>query len=130
MWVFKSVYQGMVIMVLSFAMFENSYFLIVTITFSTLVFAEILNVYGQLNKFTPITFLFTIGTLVFYFLSVEMLSEYLSVQSIDVNFAINIVIIGLICWLPFWAIKKYQMITDPDDYQSIMKLVKKQEKDK
>lgn len=33
-------------MALSFAMFENSYFLIVTITFSTLVFTEILNVYA------------------------------------------------------------------------------------
>lgn len=69
-----------------------------------------------MNKYTLITFVFTIGTLAFYVLSVEMLSEEFSVQSISLSNAINIVIIALFCWLPFWGIKKYQTMTDPDDY--------------
>jgi phospholipid-translocating ATPase len=67
-------------MVLTFSLFENSYFHIVTITFSTLVFAEILNVYSELNRITVLTVVFTIGTMVFYVLSVEFMSEELDVK--------------------------------------------------
>ena len=112
-------------MVLTFSLFDNSYFHIVTITSSTLVVAEILNVYSELNRITVVTVLFTLGTLVFYWIAVYFVSDILDVKTIDVNFGIHIVIIALVCWLPFWALKKYSMITNPDDYQQIMKLVRK-----
>ncbi|KAL4446594.1 hypothetical protein ABPG74_005532 [Tetrahymena malaccensis] len=127
MWTFKSIYQGMIIMALAFTLFDNSYFHIVTITFSTLVLCEILNVHSELNRITWMTVLFTFGTIAFYVLSVYFINEYLDMKAINIDFAINIVIISAICWLPFWAVKKYYSMVQPDDYQTIMKLVRKQE---
>lgn len=94
-------------MALAFTLFDNSYFHIVTITFSTLVLCEILNVHSELNRITWMTVLFTIGTIAFYVLSVYFINEYLDMKAINIDFAINIVIISAICWLPFWAVKKY-----------------------
>ena len=103
-------------MILSFSLFDNSYFHIVTITFSTLVLAEILNVYSELNRITIKTVVFTLATIGFYVLSIYFMSDILDMRVIDVNFSINIVIIALVCWIPFWAIKKYYRMTQPDDY--------------
>ena len=44
-WCFKSIYQGSIIMILTVVLFDNQWLNIVSITFTSLVFAEILNVY-------------------------------------------------------------------------------------
>ena len=116
-WVFKSIFQGLIIMVLTFSLFDNNYYDIITVSFSALVVAEILNVYSELNRITIVTVLFTLGTLIFYWVSVYFISDWLDAKTIDVNYGIYIVIIAVVCWLPFWGLKKYSMITNPDDYQ-------------
>ena len=45
MWCFKSIYQGAVIMIGTVTLFDDEYLNIVSITFTSLVFIEILNVY-------------------------------------------------------------------------------------
>lgn len=111
-------------MVLTFSLFSNSYFHIVTITFSTLILTEILNVYSELNRITFATVAFTIGTLIIYIASTFLLSELLDVKAIDMTFGMNIVFIAFICWLPFFAINRYLAYKEPDDYQQIMELVR------
>jgi phospholipid-translocating ATPase len=44
-WCFKSIYQGAVIMIGTVVLFEDSYLNVVSITFTALVFIEMLNVY-------------------------------------------------------------------------------------
>ena len=48
MWM--SVYQGSVIILFAILFFNDSYVNIVTITFTSLVFIELLNVYTQINN--------------------------------------------------------------------------------
>jgi phospholipid-translocating ATPase len=49
-WVWKSIFQGSVIIMLSILLFNDSYANIVTITFSSLIVIELLNVYTQINN--------------------------------------------------------------------------------
>ena len=48
-WVFKSIYQGFVIMIATVMFFENNYLNIVSITFTVLVFIEVINVYTEVR---------------------------------------------------------------------------------
>lgn len=50
-WVLKSVYQGSVIMIATVALFENNYLNIISITFTVLIFIEIINVYSEVSSF-------------------------------------------------------------------------------
>jgi len=60
-WCFKSIYQGAVIMIGTVTLFDDEYLNIVSITFTSLVFIEILNVYLEvkfLNYFSIYNFHF------------------------------------------------------------------------
>jgi phospholipid-translocating ATPase len=48
-WCFKSIYQGAVIMIGTVSLFDEEYLNIVSITFTSLVFIELLNVYLEVN---------------------------------------------------------------------------------
>ena len=48
-WVFKSVYQGAVIMIATVSFFESNYLNIISITFTVLIFIEIINVYSEVS---------------------------------------------------------------------------------
>ena len=48
-WVFKSVFQGSIIMIGTVVMFENNYLNIVSITFTVLIFIEVINVYSEVG---------------------------------------------------------------------------------
>ena len=50
-WLFKSVYQGAVIMIATVLFFENNYLNIISITFTVLIFIEIINVYSEVSLF-------------------------------------------------------------------------------
>ena len=50
-WIWKSVYQGSVIILFAIVFFNDSYVNIVTITFTALIIIELLNVYTQINNF-------------------------------------------------------------------------------
>lgn len=49
-WCFKSIYQGAVIMIGTVILFEDSYLKVVSITFTSLFFIELLNVYLEVNS--------------------------------------------------------------------------------
>ncbi len=46
-WFWKSLFQASIIMICAVLFFDNNYLNIVTITFTTLIFAELLNVYTE-----------------------------------------------------------------------------------
>ena len=49
-WIWLSVYQGSTIILFSILFFNDSYVNIVTITFTSLILIELLNVYTQIHK--------------------------------------------------------------------------------
>ena len=104
-WSFKSIFQAAVIMIGAVLLFENVYTNIVSITFTALFFAEMLNVYLELNKFhyfMLISFVVTVGIFVF---SVIVFQNYLSVTYIFAWACLwRILILTFISWFPFWII--------------------------
>lgn len=50
-WIMKSIYQGSVIMISTVIFFEDEYLNVVSITFTVLIFIEIINVYSEVSYF-------------------------------------------------------------------------------
>lgn len=51
-WIFKSVFQGAVIILLSFTLFNVDYNQLVMITFTSLIFIEYLNIYSSVRSWS------------------------------------------------------------------------------
>ncbi len=75
-WVWQSVYQGGVIMLLAIFLFESSLVNIVAITFTALILAELLNVAFEIHTWNRYIVLSEILTFLLYFASMLILTSY------------------------------------------------------
>jgi len=119
-WLWKSLFQAAVIMIMGVYVFEDSFLTIVTITFTALILSEILNVYTELNKLHPVMIASLIGTVILYFLSIILFRNYISVEAINGKFMVNIILIVSVSWAPLHIIKAVLNCYDPSDYQKVM----------
>ncbi len=78
-WVFLSVYQGGVIMLLSLFLFDNNLINIVSITFTALILTELLNVAFEVHRWNKWMALSEAATLLIYFLSMVILKMYFGI---------------------------------------------------
>jgi phospholipid-translocating ATPase len=99
-WLWKSVYQGAAIMLLSFLLFSASFVQVVTITFSALIVLEILNVFTILTRVRLVHAISLGLTLVVYFLSIHFMRETINVGILDFAFAQKMLLIVAVAWLP------------------------------
>ncbi len=101
-WTWKSIFQATIIMIGSIYLFTDNIFLkIVTITFTELIFAEVLNVYLVIKHFSCPIICSLIGTCFIYLFSLITLKNLLNIYSIfEFQTIKNILIIALISWLP------------------------------
>ena len=101
-WTWKSIFQATIIMIGSIYLFTDNIFLkIVTITFSELIFAEVLNVYLVIKHFNFIIVCSLFGTCVIYLISLITLKNLLNIYSIfEFQTLKNIGIISFISWFP------------------------------
>lgn len=128
MWVWKSVYQGGSIMILSFVLFRASFLQIVTITFSALIILEILNVVTILTKLKLVHVLALSLTLLVYFLSIYFLRDIIDVGIINLTFFEKTGFIVVVAWVPMhfghlirkriWPEEHEKLLTDKDDLAS------------
>lgn len=98
MWM--SIYQGSVIILATVLFFNDSYSNIVTITFTSLIFIELLNVYTQINKYSFQMMLMQVATGVTYFMSIVLLQEYFDTSYINSIFITKVALVTLVTWLP------------------------------
>ena len=107
-WVLKSIYQAMVIMFGAVYLFDESLFLIiVTVTFTALIFLEILNVYTEIYKFHKFMIISLLGTAICYLLSVFLLQNLLNVYSIfSFDFIWKILTLSIVSWSPFYIVNR------------------------
>ena len=113
-WTWKSIVQAAIIMFVAIEYFDNSFVNIVTITFSTLIFIEILNVFSVVTKIVWQMVVVTLVTLVFYFLSIILLQDYVQVSAIDGPFMLRVVLLTIATWLPLHILKKIIEHIDPN----------------
>ncbi|CAD8114795.1 unnamed protein product [Paramecium sonneborni] len=124
LWLFKSIYQAAVIMVYSFAVFQNTFLDLVTVTFSSLIVAELLNVFTEVNNFRLVMFLAELFTLGIYAGSIFFLQSYINLAEIDQKFIINVLILVLISWLPLHIVKLILRKWDPSESDKIMQKIR------
>jgi phospholipid-translocating ATPase len=88
-WVFKSVYQGGVIMVLAIMLFESKFLNIVAISFTSLILSELFNVAIEIQKWHPLIIASEVLSVAIYFASMFLLSTY---------FDTTFVLTASFCW--------------------------------
>ena len=120
-WVFKAVSQASIIMFGSLLMFKDNLFLkIVTVSFTALVYLEILNVYMEINRLHWFMIFSLLSTVAVYTLTLQFLSEYL-----DIYFVIQrdifwkILVISIAAWLPFYITNKIKKCLFPEVNEKI-----------
>ena len=80
--------------------FNDSYVNIVTITFTTLILIELLNVYTQIHNMNMQMALVMIATLVTYFMSIILLKSYFETSYMDKVFFVKVGVLALLTWAP------------------------------
>ena len=117
----QSFFQAAVIMFGSIYLFKSDIFLnIVTITFSSLIVAELLNVYLEINTFHWFMLVSLFGTFILYFSTIIIFRNILNVAFILEDYAwVYVFALTLISWLPFYLFKKIKKCIYPDQLQQI-----------
>ena len=122
-WVWKSIYQGAVIMFLAFTIFDDSFVEIVTITFTSLIVTELFNVYSTLTRLNKIVLISQVLTLVIYVCSIMFFREYIDVSVIDFSFCLKVLVVVLASWGPMHIAKLLRVKYDPTENEKIMKRI-------
>ena len=120
-WLFKSIYQSMIIMFGSVFMFENIYLNIVTVSFTALIYLEILNVYMEIKKFHKFMIFALISTFLVYTLTLLFLPSYLDVKILDILTLVKIGVLAIFAWAPFFVINKFKKICFPETIEKLNK---------
>lgn len=114
-WLWKSIFQGCVIMLATVMFFNESFTNIVTITFSALIIIELLNVYSEINKPNWKMIVSSVFTFVIYILSIALLRSYFDTSYITWQFVLKVLAITLLSWLPLHVAKWIIMKIDPTE---------------
>ena len=132
-WVFKSTFQSGIIMFGAILVFKNELFLnIVTVTFTALIYLEILNVYMEINKFHWFMSVSLAATFLIYTLTIFLLPSVLTVSVLSFKNLVLIACLSVVAWAPFFIVSKIQKIFFPqtterlnqDNNNKIMNLFK------
>mgnify|MGYP001096131967 FL=1 len=101
-WIWKSLYQGSVIILLSILLFPDDNFInIVAITFSSLIFTELLNIATEIDTWNRWIVFSESLTLVVYLMSILLLKNYFNLDFIiSGDFFLKVMLITACSWLP------------------------------
>ena len=129
LWFMKSLYQASIIMVGSVLLFDTIFLKIVTITFTALIFAELLNVYTEVNYIVNnlkiqtihrLMILSLIGTLSCYLLSFFFLRSVLDFYfAIELYTFLKIIALSVISWFPFFIYSKFKSFCFPEAHEKL-----------
>lgn len=104
-WLWMSIYQGIFIMVLAINLFEQSFVRIVTITFTSLIILQLLNVITTIHQINRYIFASIVVTLIIYAISLLLFRNYLDTSEIDNQFMWKVCAIVGIAWVPVFIVK-------------------------
>lgn len=119
-WLLVSVYQGGVIMLSSFVLFEHDFIHIVAITFTALLVNELLMVALEINTWHYIMGLCEIGSVFIYVIAVRFLeTEFDRPFMTSISFFSKVLAITLISFLPLYLIKVVRHFLSPPSYAKL-----------
>mmetsp|Transcript_35465 Transcript_35465/g.25856 ORF Transcript_35465/g.25856 Transcript_35465/m.25856 type:complete len:199 (-) Transcript_35465:124-720(-) len=120
-WVWMSIYQACVIMFISITQFNESFVNIVTISFTTLILIEMLNIISivsSIHRYMVISIILTFGT---YMLSIVCFRNYIQVSYIDGQFCLQVIIMTIVSWLPLHLAKMIMSRCVPNQEEKVMR---------
>ncbi|EGR32551.1 phospholipid-translocating p-type flippase family protein, putative [Ichthyophthirius multifiliis] len=137
LWIWISIYQGSAIMFLAVTMFQDTFLSIITITFTALIFIELLNVYSQvkliyifsylqiqkLHKLHMAMIISQLFTFLTYLLSILFLNNYINTEQITSEFFVKVLLICAATWLPLHTFRVVQQYCYPNEEKKIMRQV-------
>ena len=120
-WFFKSVVQSSIIMFGSMILFKDHLFLkIVTVTFTSLIYLEILNVYMEINKFHKFMILALISTWAVYTLSLWIFPHVLDISYVfEYSTIWRILLIAFLAWAPFYITNRLKKLLFPKEIEKL-----------
>ena len=119
-WVFKSTFQSGVLMFGSILVFKNDLFLkIVTVTFTALIYLEILNVYMEINKYHWCMLVALGATFAVYTGTLYILPSVLDVSVLNFTTLLLIGLLAVAAWLPFFLVSRINKYLFPQTIQKL-----------
>jgi phospholipid-translocating ATPase len=119
-WFWKSLFQAAVIVIGALFLFDNLFLKIVTITFTALIFSELLNVYTEIKTFHHYMVLTLLGTFVVYTLSLFFLTNVLDIYYIiEIGIISKILSLTLLSWLPFYIYYRTKAFFFPSSHEKL-----------
>jgi phospholipid-translocating ATPase len=108
-----------VIMLFSIVYFQDSFVNIVTITFTALIFIELLNVFSSVTKVKKFMIYSVVGTILIYIGSIVFFRNYFNTSVITPIFLLKVFVITILCWAPLHLCKIIVERIDPSEEQKI-----------
>ncbi|KAI7882115.1 aminophospholipid-transporting P-type ATPase, partial [Mucor mucedo] len=119
-WLLISVYQGGAIMILSIILFEDEFIHIVAISFTALIFNELLMVALEINTWHKFMILAELITLLIYFGSMWLLPTYFDMQFILTSrFVWKVAVITAVSSCPLYIVKMIRRRIAPPSYTKL-----------
>ena len=113
-WVFKSIFQSSVIMFGCFIVFKSTIFLnIVTVTFTGLIYLEILNVYMEINKYHWFMLVALGATFLVYTLCIVLMRNIFDTSQLEFLTFVYILVMAIVAWAPFFITNKLKKCIFP-----------------
>ncbi|OII71810.1 uncharacterized protein cubi_00618 [Cryptosporidium ubiquitum] len=121
-WVWKSLYQGTVIMLGAFVLFRDNILMnLVAITFTSLILSEILNVVTEINHWNEVIISSCVISILIYFASFFLLESHFDLQFIfTFTFWGKICVLTSISWGPILLYKLIKKTIHPPRYYKLM----------
>ena len=120
-WLDKAIFQSFVIMFGSIVFFEDTIYLkIVTVTFTALIYLEVLNIYLEVNKYHWFMWVSFGSTIVVYLLTILLFKQWLDIYFIfTLDTFFKIPLIALIAFLPFFISTKIKKKFFPETIEKL-----------
>lgn len=126
LWAWMSIYQGTIIIMLSILLFDTPFLEIVTITFTALIFIELLNVITSVNKFHSHIWASVCISAVCYLICLIALKDAMMLCSINVLFVVRVLFITFCAWAPVKVVHEVKTRC----YPSLLDKVRKEDREK
>jgi len=100
--------------------FHESFTNIVTITFSALIFTELLNVYTSVYNLNWKILGSSVLTLFMYIMAIALLPQYFDTSYITWLFFVKVLLLTMVSWMPLHLVHCIVDKIDPSEFQKIM----------
>ena len=120
-WLFKSIIQSGILMFGAMIFFKDHLFLkIVTVSFTALIYLEILNVYMEIRKCHKFMIFALVATWSIYTLALWLFPNYLDIAYVfELKIFLYIVLISIMAWAPFFIASRLKRCLFPEEIEKL-----------